>query len=63
MKILRTLSACPYCNSTKEVWFNKGIAVLPDYSCYSCGKVYDSTSFITTILEHNSNNSFSVTSN
>jgi transcription elongation factor Elf1 len=62
MSILRARSACPRCNSEDEVWFCNGkITPISLTQCSSCLLVYDSSSYVVSILELRTNLTASVT--
>lgn len=63
MDVHRALAACPYCNTTTEVWYYKSkITPTSAIECSRCYSLYDAGEFIVNLLDLYENTTVSTTS-
>lgn len=63
MDVHRALAACPYCNTTEEVWYYKSkITPTSAIECSRCTSLYDASEFIVNLLDLYQNTTVSTTS-
>lgn len=62
MLVYRARTACPVCNNSEEVWFQRGkIEPLEIVECPKCEHMFEPDEFISTFLEMRDNSSVSST--